>query len=72
MIPIPSLLVNVIKKFYSENRHEYFLTGKKKPTEPNVLSALILIKLFFHKIPYRVILKRNGGGNYGKTKDLYH
>ncbi|MBR7117783.1 MAG: hypothetical protein IKC84_00225 [Helicobacteraceae bacterium] len=34
MIPIPSLLVNIIKKFYSDNPNQYFLTGKTKPTEP--------------------------------------
>lgn len=33
-IPIPSLLVNIIKKFYSDNPNQYFLTGKTKPTEP--------------------------------------
>lgn len=33
-IPIPSLLVNIIKKFYSDNPSQYFLTGKTKPTEP--------------------------------------
>ena len=38
----------------------------------SVPSALYIAKLFFHKIPYRAILKRNGGGNYGKTKNLYY
>lgn len=33
-IPVPSLLVNIIKKFYSENPGCYFLTGKTRPTEP--------------------------------------
>lgn len=33
-IPIPSLLMNIIKKFYTENPNHYFLTGKVKPTEP--------------------------------------
>lgn len=40
--------------------------------ESSVPSALYIAKLFFHKIPYRAILKRNGGGNYGKTKNLYY
>lgn len=34
VIPIPSLLINIIKKFYSDNPNHYFLTGKSKPTEP--------------------------------------
>ena len=34
VIPIPSLLMNIIKKFYTENPNHYFLTGKVKPTEP--------------------------------------
>lgn len=33
-IPIPSLLGNIIKKFYTDNPNHYFLTGKTKPTEP--------------------------------------
>lgn len=33
-IPIPSLLSNIIKKFYTENPNHYFLTGKTTPTEP--------------------------------------
>lgn len=34
VIPIPSLLMNIIKKFYTENPNHYFLTGKVRPTEP--------------------------------------
>ena len=34
VIPIPSLLMNIIKKFYTESPNHYFLTGKVKPTEP--------------------------------------
>lgn len=34
VIPIPPLLMNIIKKFYTENPNHYFLTGKVKPTEP--------------------------------------
>lgn len=33
-IPLPSLLINIIKKYYSDNPNQYFLTGKIKPTEP--------------------------------------
>lgn len=34
VIPVPSLLINIIKKFYTDNPNCYFLTGKNKPTEP--------------------------------------
>lgn len=34
VIPLPSLLVNIIKKYYTDNPNHYFLTGKTKPTEP--------------------------------------
>lgn len=34
IIPLPSLLVNIIKKYYTDNPSHYFLTGKSKPTEP--------------------------------------
>lgn len=34
IIPLPSLLVNIIKKYYTDNPTHYFLTGKTKPTEP--------------------------------------
>lgn len=33
-IPVPSLLINIIKKYYNDNPNQYFLTGKNKPTEP--------------------------------------
>ncbi|WP_314851580.1 tyrosine-type recombinase/integrase [uncultured Solobacterium sp.] len=33
-VPIPSLLGNIIKRFYTDNPNHYFLTGKTKPTEP--------------------------------------
>lgn len=33
-IPVPSLLMNVIKKFHTDDGNHYFLTGKKTPTEP--------------------------------------
>lgn len=35
-IPIPTLLVNIIKKYYTNNPNHFFLTGKIKPTEPRV------------------------------------
>ena len=33
----------------------------------SVLSYIYLAKWLFHLMPFRVILKRNGGGDYGKT-----
>lgn len=33
-IPLPSLLVNIVRKFYTESPEHYFLTGKTTPTEP--------------------------------------
>lgn len=48
-IPVPSLLMNIIKKFYTENPNHYFLTGKTKPTEPRTY------RQFFSRF-----LKRNG------------
>ena len=46
---VPSLLMNIIKKFYTENPNHYFLTGKTKPTEPRTY------RQFFSRF-----LKRNG------------
>ena len=48
-IPVPSLLMNIIKKFYTENPNHYFLTGKTKPSEPRTY------RQFFSRF-----LKRNG------------
>ena len=48
-IPIPSLLMNIVKKFYTENPNHFFLTGKAKPTEPRTY------RQFFSRF-----LKRNG------------
>ena len=48
-IPVPSLLMNIIKKFYTDNPNHYFLTGKTKPTEPRTY------RQFFSRF-----LKRNG------------
>ena len=57
-IPIPSLLVNIIKKFYTDNPNHYFLTGKVKPTEPRTYRQFFtrfikkhqLKKVKFHEI----------------------
>ena len=57
-IPVPSLLVNIIKKFYTENPNQYFLTGKTKPTEPRTYRQFFsrflkrkgLPKVKFHEI----------------------
>lgn len=58
VIPLPSLLMNIIKKFYTENPNHYFLTGKSKPTEPRTyrqffarfLARHELQKVKFHEI----------------------
>lgn len=58
IIPLPSLLVNIIKKFYTENPNHYFLTGKTKPTEPRTYRQFFsrflkrndLPKVKFHEI----------------------
>lgn len=57
-IPIPSLLANIIKKFYTDNPNHYFLTGKTKPTEPRTYRQFFerflkkhnLKKVKFHEI----------------------
>lgn len=57
-IPIPSLLANIIKKFYSENPNLFFLSGKSKPTEPRTYRQFFsrflkrndLPKVKFHEI----------------------
>lgn len=57
-IPIPSLLGNIIKKYYTENLNHYFLTGKTKPTEPRTYRQFFerflkkhnLKKVKFHEI----------------------
>ena len=36
IIPVPSLLMNIIKKFYTNNPNHFFLTGKISPIEPRV------------------------------------
>ncbi len=58
VIPFPSLLGNIIKKFYSENPNQYFLTGRVKPTEPRTYRQFFtrflkrnnLPKVKFHEI----------------------
>lgn len=49
VVPVPSLLMNVIRKFYTDNPDHYFLTGRAKPTEPRTY------RQFFSRF-----LKRNG------------
>lgn len=49
VIPLPSLLINIIKKYYTDNPNHYFLTGKTKPTEPRTY------RQFFHRF-----LKKHG------------
>lgn len=58
IVPAPSLLMNIIKKFYTENPNHYFLTGKSKPTEPRTYRQFFerflkrnnLTKVKFHEI----------------------
>lgn len=57
-IPVPSLLMNIIAKFYTENPNHFFLTGKKKPSEPRTYRQFFtrfldrkgLQKVKFHEI----------------------
>ena len=57
-IPFPSLLGNIIRKFYSDNPNHYFLTGRSKPTEPRTYRQFFsrfikkngLPKVKFHEI----------------------
>lgn len=58
IIPIPSLLGNIIKKFMTDNPNQYFLTGKTKSTEPRTYRQFFarflkrnnLKKVKFHEI----------------------
>lgn len=50
-IPFPSLLANVIKKFYSDNPNSFFLTGKNKPTEPRTYRQFFMRFLKRNKLP---------------------
>lgn len=58
IIPFPSLLGNIIKKFYTDNPNHYFLTGKTTPTEPRTYRQFFarflkkhnLKKVKFHEI----------------------
>lgn len=58
VIPMPSLLANVIKKYYTDNPDDYYLTGKKKPTEPRTyrqyftrfLKRYDMPKICFHEL----------------------
>ena len=49
-IPLPSLLVNIIKKYYTDNPNQYFLTGKTKPTEPRTYRQFFVRFLKKHKL----------------------
>lgn len=49
-IPIPSLLMNIIKKFYTNNPNHYFLTGKLNPTEPRVYRQFFARFVKKHKL----------------------
>ena len=57
-IPVPSLLMNIIQKFYTDNPNHYFLTRKTKPTEPRTYRQFFirflkrneLQKVKFHEI----------------------
>ena len=65
IIPIPSLLMNVIKKFYTENPNHYFLIGKTKPTEPRTYRQFFarflkrnnLPKVKFHEIRHTFAIR---------------
>lgn len=50
-IPLPSLLCNIIKKYYTENPNQYFLTGKTKPTEPRTYRQYFARFLKRHNLP---------------------
>ena len=49
-IPVPSLLMNIIKKFYTDNPNHYFLTGKTKPSEPRTYRQFFSRFLKKHKL----------------------
>lgn len=51
VIPFPSLLGNIIKKFYSDNPNQYFLTGRVKPTEPRTYRQFFSRFLKRNKLP---------------------
>lgn len=61
VIPIPSLLGNIIKKFMTDNPNQYFLTGKTKPTEPRTY------RQFFARF-----IKRNNLKKSSSTKSVIH
>ena len=49
-IPVPSLLMNIIKKFYTNNPNHFFLTGKITPTEPRVYRQFFARFVKKHKL----------------------
>lgn len=58
VIPFPSLLSNIIKKYYTDNPNHFFLTGKSTPTEPRTYRQFFarflkkhnLMNIKFHEI----------------------
>lgn len=51
IIPVPSLLMNIIKKYYTDNPNQFFLTGKTKPTEPRTYREFFARFLKKHNLP---------------------
>ena len=64
-IPVPSLLMSVIKKFYTTNPNHFFLTGRIKPTEPRVYRQFFarfvkkhkLIPVKFHELRHTFAIR---------------
>ena len=64
-IPVPSLLMNIIKKFYTANPNHFFLTGRIKPTEPRVYRQFFarfvkkhkLIPVKFHELRHTFAIR---------------
>lgn len=58
VIPVPSLLMNIVKRFHTGNPNHYFLTGKTRPAEPRTYRQFFtrflkrneLPKVKFHEI----------------------
>ena len=64
-IPVPSLLMNIIQKFYTANPNHFFLTGRIKPTEPRVYRQFFsrfvkkhkLIPVKFHELRHTFAIR---------------
>lgn len=52
IIPIPSLLVNIIQKFYTNSPDAFYLTGNKKPTEPRTYRQYFSRFLARYNLPH--------------------